>query len=311
MTARLLAFYGLFYGALAAGVVLRARRELSPHLMRWTIILLEPWLFLYSLWTLDPARVRHYAPIPLMAVVLILLPLFLTRPLARRLLPQRTSQGSFILAAAFANIGTTGGAFLCYLLYGLPGLSLAYLFLLPYPFLVFSLGFGLARHYASEGVHLTFKDYVAAALRDPVSLLPILAMAVGAALNYFDVLPPAGAKPWVDVMIKADLVIMCFAIGMTLEPPRLRRDWPAIAANAGIKFLALPALTLTAIWLIYGSLDPLPARVLLIQSAMPSAIYSVVTSNLFKLDRELANTLWITTTLLLAPVAGVVFWFSR
>jgi len=311
LTAQLLSFYLLFYGALGAGVVLRSGRGWSPRIMRWTIILLEPWLFLYSLWVMDLSRVSHYAPIPIIAVALILLPLLLTRPLARRLLPQRTSQGSFVLAASFSNIGTTGGAFLCYLLFGQPGLSLSYLFLLPYPFLIFTLGFSLAKHYSCDDCHLTLRDYVQATLRDPVSALPLFAMAAGLALNYYGIRPPVGSASVVDVLIRADLVIMCLAIGMTLNPPALRRDWAPIAANAAVKFLALPALTTVAAWIIYGSLAPVPAKVLVIQSAMPSAIYSVITANLFNLDRELANTLWITTTLLLAPIALALFVFLR
>jgi malate permease and related proteins len=308
---RLATFYLLFYGALGAGVLLRAGRGWSPRIMRWTIILLEPWLFFYSLWVMDLSQIRHFTPIPLLAVALILLPLGLTPLWVGRFLPRRSSQGSFILAASFSNIGTTGGAFLCYLLFGQQGLSLAYLFLLPYPFLIFTLGFSLARRYARQDVRMTFGEYLLALLRDPVSVLPLLAMGAGAALNFYGWRPPAGAAPWVDILIKADIAVMCLAIGMTLNPPRLRDDWRAIAANGVIKFIALPALTLAAVLLIYGSLNPLPARVLLIQAAMPSAIYAVIAANLFDLDLELANTLWITTTLMLAPVALILFLLAR
>lgn len=307
MIARFASFFLLFYGALGAGVALRSRRRHAPAVMRAIILGLEPWLFFYSLWVLDLGQLRAYAPIPLMAVALILLPLGLTPALARRLLSAPASQGGFVLAAAFSNIGTTGGAFLCYLLFGQPGLSLAYLFLVPYPFLIFTLGFSLARRYGGERPSLA--QAARSLLFDPLSFLPLLAMTAGAACNYLGLRPSAGLAPWVDFLLKADLAIMCLAIGATLEPPNWRRDWAAVAANAGVKFLALPAVAAASAWLIYGSWSPLPAKILILQSAMPSAIYSVVMANLFKLDRELVNTLWISTTLLLAPVSLLVFLF--
>lgn len=307
MTSRLLLFLLLFYGALAAGWVYRGGRAWSPRLMRWTILFLEPWLFFYSLWALDPAQLRLFAPVPLAAVALILISLAATPHLARRWLADRPAQGSFILAASFSNIGGTGGAFLCYLLFGLPGLSLAYLFLVPYPFLIFSLGFGLARRYGTRSPGPSGANDLLAPLRDPISALPLLAMGLGVLCRSLGTLPPPAAAPVADLLIKADLAVMCFAIGMTVTWPDWRLAWRPSLANAAIKYLASPALGLVLAWLAYGSLTSLPAKVLIVESAMPSAIYAVVTANLFGLDRDLANVLWISSTLLLAPVALVLF----
>ncbi len=305
MTA-LVGFYLLFYGSLAAGLLLRRGRAWAPRIMRWTILIVEPWLFFYSLWVVDLRQLPHYAPIPLASVGLILLSLLVAFPLARRFLPRPESQGSFLLAAAFSNIGTTGGAFVCYLLFGQPGLSLAYLFLLPYPFVVFTLGFSLAKRYASDRA-LTLGDYFRATLTDPLSALPLLAMAAGAAANAWGWRPPSWAASVIGVLIRLDLIAMCLAIGLTLERPSFRTDWKPLLANSLIKFVISPACALIAIGLAYGSLRPLPARVILIQSAMPSAIYAVIMANLFGLDRELVNRLWISSTLLLAGVTLALF----
>jgi predicted permease len=308
VTVRLLFFFGLFYGSLAVGLGLRQNRAWAPPIMRWTILLVEPWLFLYSLWVVDLRQLPLYAPIPLLAVILILLIIVTTPWLARRLLPRPESQGSFVLAAAFSNIGTTGGAFLCYLLFGQPGLSLAYLFLLPYPFLVFTLGFSVAKRYAA-GRRLALSEYLRATLTDPLSALPLLAMTAGALLNAWGPRPPLGAAPVIDVLIKLDLISMCLAIGMTLEWPDFSALGRPLTANAAIKFILSPACALLLVWGWYGSFLSLPAKILVIQAAMPSAIYAVIITNLFGLDRKLVNALWISSTLLLAPVAALLFWF--
>lgn len=302
----LLGFYLIFYGALALGVTLRRWQQAAPRIMRLTILWIDAPLFFISYWMLDLNQLRLYAPIPIIATVLVLVPLYLSPALAKKLFPRKTSQGSFVLSAAFSNIGTTGGSFLCYLFFGLPGLSLGYLFLFPYPLLIFTLGFSAAKHYACD-CRLTFRDYLSNIATNMISLIPLVAITLGLILNASGVKPPAHIGPWVDVWVKAGLGLMCLSIGMTLVLRRVFVHRLAIAALSALKFLAVPALALVLVLFAYGSLASIPARVILIQAAMPPAIYAVITANLFNLDRELVNSLWFTTTLLLIPIAALLF----
>lgn len=301
----LLWFYGIFGGALALGLSLRRWQAAAPGLMRLNILALDTPLFFYSYWSLDLARARLYAPIPVIAAILVAATLWLSPLWARRLLPDRRSQGSFVLAAAFSNIGTTGGAFLCYLFFGLEGLAQGYLFLLPYPILVFTLGFSAARHYAGAG-RLRPHEYLTHLASNLISLVPLLAIAAGLALNFAGVRPPSGLGPWVDAFIKLGLGSMCLAIGMTLNPRELLPPARVLAAGAAIKFALSPALGLVLALAAYGSLAPLPSRIILIQSAMPPAIYAVITATLFDLDRRLVNALWLSLSLALLPLAALL-----
>ncbi len=299
-------FYLIFYGALALGVALRRWQDAAPRIMRLTILWIDAPLFFISYWMLDLTQLRLYAPIPVLATVLVLVPLFLSPALANKLFSKKTSQGSFVLSAAFSNIGTTGGSFLCYLLFGLPGLSLGYLFLFPYPILIFVLGFSAAKRYSCD-CRLTFRDYLSNITTNAISLVPLVAIALGLCLNAVGMKPPANIAPWVDVWIKAGLGLMCLAIGMTLVLRRVFAHLPAITTLSAIKFLGLPALALVLVFFSFGSLASIPARVVMIQSFMPPAIYAVITANLFGLDRELANSLWFSTSLLLLPIAALLF----
>lgn len=302
----LLWFYLLFYGALLLGYGLKRNQKFAPTIMRYTILILETPIFIYSFWILDMNQVRNYAPIPIISLLLVLIALWLSPYWAKRLFPDKPAQGSFILTAAFSNIGTTGGAFICYLLFGLPGLALGYLFLLPYPFLIFTLGFSIAKHHGCD-CHLTMKDYVLNIFSNLISIIPLLAIACGLTLNFMDYTPPTLLEPIMDGIIKIDLAIMCLAIGMTIEIHKVFKAWKAIQAMTIIKFLILPILSIGMILLAYGSLAPLASKVILIQAAMPPAIYAVITANLYKLDRDLVNALWFATTLFLIPIVAVLF----
>ncbi len=303
----LLLFYLIFYGGLALGMPLRRWQAWSPRLMRLAILFLEVPIFFYSFWILDLPKIGHYAPIPIISTLLMLSLIGVSRAWSKKLLPnQPRAQGSFILASAFSNIGTTGGAFICYLLFGAQGLSLSYLFLLPYPLVIFTLGFSLAKHYASP-VRLTWTDYVHNIVSNLTSLIPLLAMTLGLILNVLHV-PQWTHAPWVaDVLIKTDLIIMFVAIGMTLDIHSLFKPWAALAAIQVLKYLFSPVLALGLVLLAYGNVHGLPAKIILIEAAMPAAIYAVITANLFELDQRLANALWVTTTLVLIPLAAVLF----
>lgn len=303
-------FYLLFYGALGLGFWLRSRRAWAPGLMRAAILLLDTPLFFYSYWILDLSRLRHYAPVPVISALLVLAMAVISVLWSRKLLAERTSQGSFVLAAAFSNIGTTGGAFICYLLYGTPGLALGYLYLLPYPLLVFTLGFSLAKHYAGPG-RLSVLAYARNLVTNVTSLVPLLAMGAGFYFNLHHVPVPAVAPALADGFIKLDLVIMFAAIGMTLDLTSLFSPARAVLALNAIKYLLSPLVALGLVLGAYGFGISLPAKVILIQSAMPPAIYAVITVNLFNLDRRLVNALWVSSTLVLIPLAALLFVFFK
>lgn len=298
-------FYALFFGSLALGYALRRGQTASPSLMRFAILFLDAPIFAYTFWRLDLVQARHFAAIPAASILLVLFPLFLSAIWARRLLAAPASRGGFVLTAAFSNIGTTGGAFLCYLAFGFNGLALAYLYLLPYPILVFTLGFALAKHHGT-GRHPGLGGQLRNLLSNPLSLIPLLAIALGFGLNLLAGPPPAWLAFPADALIKLDLGVMCLAIGMTLDLANFFPPWRVLTALGAIKFIASPLLAWAGVEWYYGSLEPLAARVILIESCMPPAIYAVVTANLFGLDRKLVNALWVSLSLVLLPLAAML-----
>ncbi len=285
---------------------LRRFRRYAAPMMRLTVLGIDAPLFFISFWLLDLDRVFRFLPIPIIATALVLLPLWFSPRIAEKLIAEKKGQGSFILSAAFSNIGTTGGAFICYLLFGLEGLALGYLFLLPYPVLIFTLGFSVAKHHTCD-CRLSWRDYLGNILGNLIAIVPLLAIALGLVLNTLGLRPPTDIDGIIDLFVKAGLGIMCLAIGMTLNLKRIFTPAKAIWSLAGIKFIALPAIAIMAALLAYGSLTTLPAKIIVIQSAMPPAIYAVITANIFNLDRDLVNALWFSTTLMLIPVAAGLF----
>jgi malate permease and related proteins len=298
-------FYLLFYGSLALGMLARRWKNSASLIMRLTLLFIDAPLLLFSFWILDIKRFMEYIPIPIMGVILVVLPLWFSPFVARRILSDRKSQGSFILTSSFSNIGTTGGSFICYLLFGLQGLSMGYLFLLPYPFLIFTAGFSVARKYAFD-TPLRLKDYFLNIAANLFSVVPLLSIAAGFLLNMLNVQPPGKLEIMADIWIKLGLGLMCLAIGMTLQLKHILASIKQVLFLGLIKFITVPAVAFIAVLIIYGAALPLAAKIIIIQSFMPPAIYAVIISNLYDLDRDLANSLWFSATLLLIPIAGML-----
>jgi predicted permease len=149
---------------------------------------------------------------------------------------------------------------------------------------------------------------------NPVSLVPMLFTVAGILLN-FSGLP----RPWVlnyianRYMTYISAAGFSFAIGLGFD---LRvslgyRRHALLIALVKFVFTPLAALALTAAFGLLGGLetgaDPLPALVVLVESAMPTAILALVAVKLFGLNEHLANAAWIFTTLLAIGVIGLQF----
>jgi predicted permease len=141
--------------------------------------------------------------------------------------------------------------------------------------------------------------------------VPLLSIAAGIILNTSGIAPPEILVPLSDIWIKTGLSLMCIAIGMTLKLRRIALLIKPILSLCIIKFVIIPCIAAAAVFLFYGSFSPLAAKIIIIQSFMPAAIYSVITANLFGLDRDLVNSLWISSTVLLIPIAGILLLLFR
>jgi len=86
-----------------------------------------------------------------------------------------------------------------------------------------------------------------------------------------------------------------FSLGMSFTPSRVFSFLRENAALSFIKFLAVPAITVGVLAMV--TLDPKVEAVIIIQSFMPAAIYSVIASVLFDLDESLASNLFVINTL--------------
>ncbi|MBM4084277.1 MAG: hypothetical protein FJ272_05765, partial [Planctomycetes bacterium] len=153
MVTKFLTFTFLIYGTLLLAAAARARglvrEEVSARLMRFAILFLESSVAVLSFWVLDLSQPRLVVLTPLVAALVSLACFGLGRGLSRLHEHQPKSAGSYVACSMFSNVGLTLGGFLCFMLLGEQGLSVALLYSAYFIPFFFSVGFGVARSYNS------------------------------------------------------------------------------------------------------------------------------------------------------------------
>jgi predicted permease len=271
------------------------------------------WLIaLLAIWPLQLSQQLIWLPIVGLALISIITAL--SAGIFYFLEPDRKRRLTLILAAGLSNTGYTGGAFVCYVLFGMTGLAMAniYLLLSVPAFYLFYLPY-LKIH------ELRSKDRTAALKLDfllDFRMLAIPAVIAAIILNLAGVKYPASITRFyiIDILVYVASSLSFFAIGLRVKLSRLKDYINLYFLIAAIKFILTPALALVIIALLAlasQNLNSTVQKVIIILSATPSAVLMVTMSNVFDLDGPLASALWVVTmaifVVIVVPVLFILF----
>jgi hypothetical protein len=182
------------------------------------------------------------------------------------------------------------GGFICYLFLGEAGLGLSFIFLsyfIPYLFLVI---FPYAR-LSSSGESYSF-DTIKDFIKSPRNM-PLYAMILAIFLRLSEIERPKMFFP-VDILLMLSIGVYYFSLGMSFSAKDMFAFKKESLALCLIRFLIIPAATVIVLVLV--NLDPKVEAVILVESFMPAAVYSVMSSVLFSLDERRASTMFVFNT---------------
>lgn len=310
---RLVGMLLVLVGGLTSGYLASSRFGISENLakkimtavlifLNWPIALLVIWrmnLDLRLIW------------LPIVGLILMLTITIISTVLFLSLKLERKSQLTLILAGSLSNLGYTGGAFVCYALFGAEALALANIYLLlwlPTAYLIF---FPLLKiiQFRSRPSGSILKHTL------DLRCLVLPAVITAIVLNLTDIKTPAFVTRFhiVDILVYAASSLSFFAIGLRVNFSRLKNYINLYFPLVGVKFILTPAVALLLIWLLTLTGNNLPdmvRKVIIVLSATPSAVLMVTMSNVFDLDGPLASALWLVTTAVFAVVVVPVLFFA-
>ena len=302
-------FVGLMAGYLARRQGWLPATAARP-LTRWLLAHLNPVVIVLALWTL-PVDDWKAAALPVIYVIHTML-LWLAAVVAAEVLGlDNREKASLILPAMFSNQGFTYGVFVCYVAMGPEGLALATLYMLPFSALLYTVGFAAPSRYVS-GSSESPVGQLRETLIHSYRRNPLIAVLTGLALALWQVHQPEFVGPALDVLMPVAAAGLLFAIGLTIRLSTIRNYWNSVVAVHFLKYAVAPALglglaTLFGFW---SQPDHTFLKVIIIQSATPSAIMSLTIVQALGLKPDLANACWLTTNLAAIPLAGVLVWLT-
>lgn len=311
---RLVGMLTVLVGGLVSGYLAGSRFGLPEHFAKkimTAVLVCFDWLIaLLVIWPMQLSRQLVWLPIVGLALISIITAL--SAVFFYFLEPDRKSRLTLVLAAGLSNTGYTGGAFVCYALFGIDGLAMAniYLLLSVPAFYLFYLPYLKVRELRAKDRSVALKfDFLL-----DFRMLAIPAVIAAIILNLTNVKSPAFMAKLhiVDILVYVASSLSFFAIGLRVKLSRLKNYISLYFLIAAVKFILTPAVALLIIALLAltgQNLNGTVQKVIIILSATPSAVLMVTMSNVFDLDGPLASALWVVTMAIFVAIIVPVLFF--
>ncbi|MBU0993787.1 MAG: hypothetical protein KJ737_14935 [Proteobacteria bacterium] len=286
-----------FSGFFLKQVMLRLK-DVSRKMVTLNLAMIEPPIVLWSIWGL--ALSSEMIVLPFFGLLIVVAGFIFGRCAAPSLHFSKKGSKTFIISSSLANHGFTMGGFLCYLVSGEKGLALSSIFLvyfIPFTFLfIFSYaGFDKKRKWAANDI----RDFILT-----VRNMPLLAVMGALLIKSMHIRRPDIFFP-MDTFLIVSVALYYFTLGINFEPADLKPFKKEHVMLAVEKFIFIPCVVF--LFLCISALSQDVKQVIMIQSFMPAAIYSVVTSIIFDLDSRLASSLFVLNSLVFILIVLPIF----
>lgn len=288
------------------GILLRPKLKESAAVARAVIMInlvfLEPVIVLWATWKIPLSA--DLVALPLAGLLLVGAG-FAAGVVGSRILSlEDADRKTFTITSSLANHGYTMGGLVCYMMLGETGLGLSSLFafyFVPFTFIVI---FSYAAGSRDRENPLKLMRRLLFQRRN----LPLAATVIGLLLNLSGVPRPEVALSITPLVI-VTVLLYYFSLGLTFEMTAVTGNIPHHLLIAFLKFILLPVATFITLE-IAGIQKPV-STVIMIQSFMPAAVYSVITSVLFRLNTSMASAIFVINTVLflvaVLPFLMIVF----
>jgi predicted permease len=288
------------------------KKQISPEIIRYVIktnvIPVTTALSLISFWMVSLTPVLLWLPFSVAFMCFIPAGVFFL--FEKRRFSDPREQGSYLAAMMMGNIGTLAG--LCaYILYGETGFAYVQLIGMPQVLVLVHFCFPAAQYY-----YALWKNQGSAArphfrVREMLltwNQLPAAGVAAGLLLSYAGVPHPAAVGTIFGALIHVSAWMGMIPVGYGTDIKGAFRYWKRLWMLIPVKFMLVPAV-------LYGMTryltdDQTVLVCVLLSAAAPTAIFSVMTSQLYDLSVDLAESSFIMTTLLfLLIIYPAVYWY--
>lgn len=284
---------------------------LRKLLQKIGLLVFMPISFLGAVWIVSFTDIR-VAWLPVIGITALLAGGGFGLLAARLLGVSRNQKGVMYCCGSFTNIGAIG-ALVCFMYLGEAGFALVALYKMFEEMSYYTIGFPIARYYGEiEDAHSTLWQRLKKVLLDPFVATILTSFIIGFTLNLCDIPRPAFFAAITAFAVPAGTFILIFSIGLGMRFSSVGNHLKACVAITIIKFFCIPLFACSLAFLLgLHTVDGgLPFKVVIILSSMPVAFNALVAASIFDLDLDLANSLWLVSTILLVIVLPWLYFLT-
>jgi len=296
---------------LAAGYFLKVHtlmpQKFCDWLIRFNVIVMVTVLTLMSFWVLPLSAQLLW--LPLIGVLITAIPGIIGAKLFAGSFTNYLDKGAYVISAMLSNIGTIGG--LCaFIMYGEKGFAYVQLVAAPQNILMVAAAFPIAKyfyekHKASEKqakLQLSFREMFIT-----WNQIGILGMVAGILLQVFGIERPPVLGVLFHNLVHILAWVSLLPVGYLIDFSRAGQYYRKVTSMLWLRFVIVPVIFYAGFKLLFT--DQVLLGSLLIMSATPAAINSVLTAQLYKLNVDLTIASFLLTTIVFVLVVFPLFFF--
>ena len=276
-------------------------------LIKLNIVFLCTLLSFFSFWVLPLSWQLLW--LPLLGILFTVVPGFLGWLIFSRRFTNYLEKGSYVVSCLLSNIGTLGG--LCaFILYGEVAYAYVQLIATLQNMLLVILCFPIAQYYAAKQtaklakttLHLSFKEMFLT-----WNQVPVLGMVAGILLQLGGVTRPQSLEFVFKNLVHIGAWIALLPVGYLVDFGRAKEYYHRVLDMLLLRFVIVPSLFYIFMKNLFT--DQILLGTLLIVSAAPAAINSVLTAKLYELQVDLSIASFLLTTAVYVLVLFPAFFF--
>ena len=213
-------------------------------------------------------------------------------------------------STSFTNIGAVG-SLVCYLFLGEAGFALVTFYRFFEEVYYFTVGYPVTQMIGDAGNQRKepILQKLLRILKQPFLQAILLALTIGVSLNLLNVERPAQLGVANNYLIPCGAFILLFSVGLGLRFSSIK-DYLKLSVHvATVRATVVPLFAVSLAWALgLGEIDNgLALGVVLILSAMPTAVNAIVATSVYDLDIDLANSAWAVSTASMAIVLPCIY----
>jgi predicted permease len=282
-------------------------KKYIPIVQKITLLGLNPIITIGVFWIVKIDNVKLVA-IPILGFTALVLGGILGLLFSKMLLHDRKQTGSMFVCGSFTNMGTFGGL-ICFAFFGEISFAFVSMYKLFEEFAYYLIGYPIAKFYGSTENDNRTRKSALNILLDPFVFVYLISILLGLMLNFLGIDRPLEYKGINETLIPLTSILLVTTVGFNMRIKAIRGYLKESFAIASIKFIIMPIIiTSIAYFIGIGSMnDGLVLKVILVLSAMPPAFNSLIPPQIYNLDVDLANSVWLFGTGCLVAVVPILF----